>query len=160
MDGMRIRMKKWRKSSASEHDRAEYGHLCPSKMKMVHKTTVPGAFRSGALTTNLLQNAVANGTPLSTALQEGYLITRILLLMRTTGKLAQTQGFPPEPILLLAGHYLEMPDACVSRLIPAFRVWLKHFDWHFQPGSSLSPVLNGRTYLSDYFVGLSNHHKR
>ena len=55
----------------------------PSKIKMVRKTTVPRAFWSGASPTNLLQNAVANRPPLSTAQKEGYLITRILLLKRT-----------------------------------------------------------------------------
>ena len=43
MDGMRIRVMKWRKSSVCEHD-TEYATLSPSKMKMVHKTTVPRAF--------------------------------------------------------------------------------------------------------------------
>ena len=75
MDGMRIRVKKWRKSSASEHDRAEYGHLCPSKMKMVHKTTVPRAFRSGALTTTLLQPF--RGT-------KSHLRPRSVVMMNTT----------------------------------------------------------------------------
>ena len=64
---------------------------------MVRKTTAPRAFCSGVLPTTLLQNAVANGPPLSTALQEGYLITRIILLNNTTGKLSKTHIIPDDP---------------------------------------------------------------